>query len=79
MERLCFAEGAFLAFHAAQTNEEHPQRHQHATTLMYLTYPTPIRAWIDRHGGADKLPGPGLSYWTMYDRDLWAMGYPRCK
>lgn len=78
-ERLCFGEGAFLAFHAAQTTmDATAQRHPHGTAMMYLTYPPPIKAWIDRHGGVDKLPGPREGFWTMYDRELWAMGYARC-
>ena len=36
-----------------------------------------IRRWIDRNGGHENLPLDG--FWTMYDRDLWAMGYPKCK
>jgi hypothetical protein len=44
---------------------------------MYQSYPIEIRQWIDRHGGWQKLRV--LEYWTMYDRDLGAMGYPKCK
>ena len=36
-----------------------------------------IRQWIDDNGGWQNLPLNG--YWTMYDRELWAMGYPKCK
>ena len=81
MDHICVGEGAILAFHAAQTtmDVQTAQRHQYATNLMYATYPVPIRAWIDQRGGAEKLPGPGQGYWTMYDRELWAMGYPKCK
>jgi hypothetical protein len=39
-------------------------------------YPA-IRGWIERNGGWQHLPLDG--FWTMYDRDLWAMGYPKCK
>jgi hypothetical protein len=79
-DRLCVAPGAFLAFHSAQTSMDNAtaQKHPYATVLMYLSYPSTIRDWIDKQGGTDKLPGPGQGYWTMYDRDLWAMGYPRC-
>jgi hypothetical protein len=48
-----------------------------ATMQMYLSYPPEIKAWIDRNGGVGKLPRDG--YWTLYDRDLWAMGYAKCK
>jgi hypothetical protein len=76
-DRLCFGEGSFLAFHMASTIEEHPRPHPHGTYLMYASYPTEIRQWIDAHGGPYKLTVE--TFWTMYDRDLWAIGYPRCK
>jgi hypothetical protein len=44
---------------------------------MYQSWPIEIRHWIDRNGGHEKLPLNG--FWTMYDRELWAMGYPKCK
>lgn len=44
---------------------------------MYMLQPMEIRAWIDRNGVPEKLPLNG--FWTMYDRGLWAMGYPKCK
>jgi hypothetical protein len=31
---------------------------------------------IGRMGGWQSLPLNG--FWTMYDRELWAMGYPKC-
>jgi len=79
-DSLCVAPGAFMAFHSAQTTIDNATAHKHpwATQMMYLSYPLKIREWIDRQGGVDKLPGPGQGYWTMYDRELWAMGYPRC-
>jgi hypothetical protein len=73
---LCFAEGAFLAFHAvrkASTKELMPA----ATAMMYWQQPADIRDWIDRTGGHQRLPLDG--YWPLYDRDPWAMGYPKCK
>jgi hypothetical protein len=75
-ERLCFAEGAFLAFHSARTAQS-PAPKLEATLAMYSIYPAEIRNWIDRNGGPYKMTVE--TYWTMYDRDLWAMGYPRCK
>jgi hypothetical protein len=48
-----------------------------ATITMVEAFPPEIRGWIDRNGGVGKLPRDG--FWTMYDRDLWAIGYPRCK
>jgi hypothetical protein len=44
---------------------------------MYVTYPAEIRHWIDNHGGPYKMTVE--IYWTMYHRELWAIGYPRCK
>lgn len=74
-DRLCFAPGAFLAFHSALTADR--QAHPYATAGMYLSYPAEIRQWIDDRGGYQKLTIE--SFWTMYDRDLWAIGYQRCK
>ena len=73
-ERLCFAEGAFLAFHAAWNDLKKHKLRRHLDHVS--TYPIEIRQWIDRHGG---LTSSRSEYWTMYDRDLWAMGYPKCK
>jgi hypothetical protein len=73
---LCIAEGAFFAFHAARSldgKESMPA----STALMYWQQPADIRSWIDRNGGHQNLPLDG--FWTMYDRDLWAMGYPKCQ
>jgi hypothetical protein len=75
-ENLCIAEGAFMAFHAARVTMDGPI-HGPATIAMVEAYPPEIRGWIDRNGGVGKLPFNG--YWTMYDRDLWAFGYPKCK
>jgi hypothetical protein len=44
---------------------------------MYRQQPVEIRDWIDRHGGYENMPLHG--YWTMYDHELWAMGYPKCQ
>ena len=76
-DMLCIAQGAFLAFHSAQTVDK--RRHAEGTVAMYLTYPKAIRDWIDEQGGLTKLPGPGAGYWTLYDRDLWRLGYPKCR
>ena len=48
-----------------------------ATLQMYLTYPKDIRDWIDINGGPRQLTPNG--WWTLYARELWAMGYPKCK
>jgi hypothetical protein len=75
-DKLCIAEGAFLAFHAVRSNV-HGEIMPDATAAMYYSFPSEIRLWIDRNGGHRNLPLNG--YWTMYDRELWAMGYPKCK
>ena len=75
-QNLCIAEDAFMAFHAARTTLDGPI-HGPATIAMVNAYPVEIRHWIDRNGGAGKLPRDG--FWTMYDRELWAMGYPKCQ
>ena len=76
-DKLCFASGAFLAFHSAIYMRMPSEPHSDATLQMYLSYPIEIRRWIDAHGGVNRLKV--REWWTMYDRDLWAIGYPRCK
>lgn len=74
-DKLCIAEGAFFAFHAARY--ANAKLAPAETAMMYWQQPEQIRAWIDRQGGHAKLPLDG--FWTMYDRDLWSFGYPRCR
>lgn len=76
-ENLCVAAGGFMAFHAIRSGEHGEIMPGATARWMYWEQPLPIRQWIDRNGGWEKLPLNG--YWTMYDRDLWAFGYPRCK
>ena len=73
---LCIAPGAFMACHAVRV-EKLKDYKVGATRAMYETFPPEVRRWIDDNGGWHNLPLDG--FWTMYDRDLWAMGYPRCK
>ena len=73
---LCIAEGAFMAFHAVRGLGRGDYM-QSDTFEYYQALPMPIRGWIERNGGWQHLPLDG--FWTMYDRELWAMGYPRCK
>ena len=75
-DKLCIGEGGFMAFHAVRSGRT-GVRMDDATGQMYQSWPPEIRAWIDRNGGHENLPLNG--FWTMYDRDLWAMGYPKCK
>jgi hypothetical protein len=74
-ERLCFAEGSFLAFHSARGPDSIRPELQ-STLQMYASYPAEIRQWIDRNGGPYKMTVE--TYWTMYAPELWAIGYPRC-
>lgn len=74
-DKLCIAEGAFFAFHAARY--ANAKLAPAETAMMYWQQPEQIRDWIDRQGGHAKLPLDG--FWTMYDRDLWSFGYPRCR
>ena len=73
--KLCFAEGAFLAFHQSRRQSDDTPNIVE-TRNMVASYPSEIREWIDRHGGADKMTIK--EFWTMYDKELWAMGYPKC-
>jgi hypothetical protein len=75
VEDICIAEGGFMAFHAVRSKET-GVRMDWETRMAYSSMPTAIRGWIDSNGGADKLPLDG--FWTLHDRQLWQMGYPKC-
>jgi hypothetical protein len=75
VENICIAEGTFMAFHAIRTAEN--RRLDYDTWQAYNSMPPEIRWWIDDNGGHENLPLNG--YWTLYDRQMWAMGYPKCK
>ena len=74
-DRLCFAAGSFLAFHAAQTADHRLSMND--TWMMYFAVPTQIQNWLDANGGPIKMTVD--KYWFLRDVDLWNMGYPRCK
>ena len=74
-KNLCIAPGAFMAFHSVR-GEKLQDYKPGPTHEMYESYPPEVRNWIDHNGGWQNLPIDG--YWTMYDRELWAMGYPKC-
>ena len=74
-DHLCIAPGGFMAFHAIRT--EHGVPMVGATHEYYASMPVLIQQWIRDNGGWQNLPLDG--YWTMFDRALWAMGYPKCK
>jgi hypothetical protein len=75
VEDVCIGEGAFMAFHAVRSAET-GARMDWETRIAYTNMPRAVQAWIDENGGADKLPLN--SFWTLHDRQLWAMGYPKC-
>lgn len=75
-ENLCIAAGAFMAFHAVRGLDRGAYM-ENETFQYYLNLPRPIRLWINANGSWQALPLDG--YWTMYDRELWAMGYPKCR
>jgi hypothetical protein len=75
-DNLCIAPGAFMAFHAVRSLER-KEYMENETWLYFLNLPRPVQRWINDHGSWQALPIDG--YWTMYDRDLWAIGYPKCK
>lgn len=74
-DNLCIAPNAFMAFHAIRS-AEHGEFMVGATHEFYASMPQPIQQWIKANGGWQNLPLNG--YWTMYDRQLWAFGYPKC-
>jgi len=53
--RICVTRRAVLGFHAAKVLDQYggryPAEAKAATRLVTQTYPTPVRAWIARHGG----------------------------
>jgi len=75
VEDICIAPGAFMAFHAVRSVQT-GARMDDETARAYRHMPAAIKTWLDDHGGHEKLPLN--SFWMMYDRELWAMGYPKC-
>jgi len=76
VEDVCIAEGAFMAFHAVRSVYT-GLRMDWETRVAYTSMPRAIQGWIDSNGGVDQLPLN--SFWTLHDRELWAMGYPKCQ
>lgn len=74
--RICVTRRAILGFHAAKVvdlnGEEYPTEAQQATRVFAASYPAPIRAWINQHGGLTRKPI------FLYGKTLWAM-YPLCR
>jgi hypothetical protein len=72
--RICVTPKAVLGFHAALLTDENGRKSPaaDATRLVAATYPTAVRAWIDRHGGLTQ------RLILLRGRELAAL-YPRCR
>jgi hypothetical protein len=72
-ENLCIAEGAFMAFHAVRSKESGER--------MNYVLGTPTTACRKSDFGSMTTAGIAChrGYWTLYDRQLWAMGHAKCK
>src|SRR5229473_5797559 len=71
--RICVTRKAVLGFHAAIAVDRHGRQYSasEATRVIAQTYPTPVRAWIGRHGGLSR------KVLLLRGRELTAM-YPAC-
>jgi hypothetical protein len=85
-EKLCFAEGSSLQFHAGRLAPPdwklgdqwaHLPPAYAAVKWLQENYPADIRDWIDARGGYLKLP-TDTSYWVLTAPELWKMGYRKC-
>jgi hypothetical protein len=72
-DRICVTQRAVLGFHAGQFIDAHGRTRPapEATRLVAASYPNPVRAWIDKHGGLAAKPI------FLRGRELAAL-YPRC-
>ena len=72
-ERICVTKRAVLGFHAARWLDEKGRTYAatEETRQVTATYPTPVRTWIDQHGGLGAKPI------FLRGRELAAL-YPRC-
>jgi hypothetical protein len=71
--RICVTPRAVLGFHSPRWIDRQGRQYPAAaeTRLFAATYPSPVRAWIDRHGGLKSKPI------FLRGRELAAM-FPRC-
>jgi hypothetical protein len=83
-ERLCFDKTAWLGFHQArEENGVVSEKSKRLTEMMFDSFPSDIRRWLQDKGGVKKMPEPddllegGL--WTMPASELWKMGYRKCE
>jgi len=72
-ERICVTRRAVLGFHAARLVDEygHETPATEATDVVTASYPSGVRAWINRHGGLRPKPI------FLRGRELAAL-FPRC-
>jgi hypothetical protein len=72
-DRICVTKRAVLGFHAARLVDERGRIYAapEETREVAATYPQPVRAWIDQHGGLTAKPI------FLRGRELAAL-YPRC-
>jgi hypothetical protein len=75
-ERICFGVSGKLMFHAAREFMA-TEPSLKGTQWMIDRYPQDIRTWIENRGGAEKMTIN--EYWILEAKELWAMGYQRCK
>ena len=75
-ENLCIAPNAFMAFHAVRSIER-GELMVFDTWQTYSMMPPPVQQWIRDNGGWHNLPLTATGRCTI--RELWAMGYPKCK
>jgi len=73
-ERICVTGRAVLGFHGARSVDTagHTHAEPEASQRILSTYPPPVRAWIQRHGGLSS------RLLLLRGRELAAM-YPRCR
>lgn len=73
-DRICVTRRAVFGFHAAQSIDRyaHIEPEPEASHMIQESYPSPVRAWIERHGGLTS------RLLLLRGRQLTAM-FPRCR
>jgi hypothetical protein len=75
--RICFAYGASLMFHKAQTKHDDVTVPNTPTTQWMLDQYSPdIRTWLIRRGGVEEMTVK--KFWILDATELWEMGYRKC-
>src|SRR5262249_49911512 len=73
-KRLCFDKNAWLGFHQASLNGVVDEKSIQLTELIFDSYPSDIRRWLQDRGGTKKMPGPddiAERLWIMPASELW--------